>query len=226
MATELLQMSVTANMQTAAAAGSPALAALLRALTAQGPLSGQQEKCRETAAIALRCFLLPFKLATLAPTAAPLLKQLWQRVMERPSALAATVEAFQLCQTPRAVKIAENFLIATAVRLHTDKLSPGNSDGRVFPGWPAILAADSLQQYAMDVLAAAAVVPSQPPSHAQADIDSVTCLAPFRAFLAEAAGAGQIGRTACIPSSLTRACLRPFGRRRQAMQASVMCPCP
>lgn len=108
-------MCVNANMQAAAAAGSPALAALMRAAP-----RGQRERASEAAKRLLGCFLNPFKLShglRSSPSAAPLVEKLWQRVFERPEALAATVEAFGVCQgTLEFGFYAEIKLIAGAVK--------------------------------------------------------------------------------------------------------------
>lgn len=77
-----MQISVSADMQSAVAAGSPALATLLRE---SPPLL--RKVCSETARRILHSFGHPYKLFNTlsgSPSAAPLIRTLWERVEARP----------------------------------------------------------------------------------------------------------------------------------------------
>ena len=88
------QVSVVANMQAVAEAGALVLAALLRTAS-----RAQLESCSTATRGLLHCFLYPYELAAYLYTTSrspSLVTSFWQRVQERPSALAAAVDALQV----------------------------------------------------------------------------------------------------------------------------------
>jgi hypothetical protein len=189
--TPILQISVGANMQAAAAAGGAALAALL------GPSPrGHPEEWSDTVRDLLHCFLQPFVLVwplSESPSAATLVNKVWQRVMECPSALAATVEALQACPggTDPIFWLKDCALVSTAVDMHVAFLGPSNAAGRRFAGWPAVLGSGSLQQFAVDALVWEA--PSRrPPLPEEVEEQLTDSLSTFRKFLGGAAQEDQI----------------------------------
>lgn len=112
----ILQVSVNANMQAAAAAGAPAVAALLRVAPRFRELAGAM-----AARKLLSCFLMPFVLSLIvnrSPSAEPLVEQHWQRVMERPAALAATVEALSMCFSTVQFRSEDLALVGDALKAH------------------------------------------------------------------------------------------------------------
>lgn len=56
-------------------------------------------------------------------------------------------------------------MIARTIGVHAAYLSPGNSAGRNFPGWPDLVGSEVMQLYAIEVLAAEE--PAEQPSRAQ-----------------------------------------------------------
>ena len=175
-------------MQSAAATGAPFLATLLRAAP-----SDQLSECSAAARNILYSFLYPYNLMRSlcqAPEAMPLKKSIWQRVMVRPSGLASTVEALQACLENDDNRLKDEFEVGNAMSLYPE-VRPGNEGGLLFPDWPAWVASDSLQRFAMEGLGPA--LPSsqspaplqrvRPPSH---DITS------FVWFLSAAAKEGRL----------------------------------
>lgn len=138
-------------MEAAAVSGGPALARLLR-----GGSRAQLEVRSRTARRLLRTFLQPFTLVSmldLAPSASAVVEKFWQRVAERPSALAATVEALQACSAGEDdCRIEELCLIGGAIGVYSVSLVPGNAGGRQLAGWHDLLGSDSVQCYAMEAL--------------------------------------------------------------------------
>lgn len=148
----VLQVSLEANLPAAAATASPALAALLRAAP-----RAQLEDCSQPARQLLHCFLHPFAIVVSvqqAPSARLLINAFWQRVMEHPLALAATVDPLQACPGAEAAQRKDMLIIALALEAHVLCLDPNKADGWHFNlGWTDWLAAGSLQRYALKALA-------------------------------------------------------------------------
>lgn len=176
-------------MQAAAVEGAPALASLLK-----GANSWWLEAVSAGVEEILHCFLYPFKLGLVAQhstSVAPLIDKLWQRVQERPMALAATVEAFQACHMTDSGRVMSEQRIADAINMHVCYLASRDAEGQIFEGWLELLGSDSVQQYALEALA-----PLPDSSEATPLLHSLGPWSqrqfPFLTFLNLAAGAGKM----------------------------------
>ena len=147
-----------ANLQRVAAAAAPALAALLRALTPP-----QRAECSRTTAELLWCFIFPYELVRLialqgqrwVPGPAPdTVAKFWQGAAEHPS-LAATAEALHLLHTDEPSKEIDGWLVGRALWVHFSKAAEGDAVNHAICS--ALISSLSLQQYAIDSLASAAL---------------------------------------------------------------------
>jgi hypothetical protein len=112
----------------------------------------------------------------------------WQRVMERPSVLAATVEALQACRPSVYSQCHEVQLIFESLKVHIHALRPGNDGRRHFAGWTDMLGSDSLQRVSME-----AILPASPSSQLPLPaVEAVQDTAALVGFLVDAALAGQV----------------------------------
>lgn len=189
----MLQIAASADLLAAAAAGSSAIAALLK-----GAPRSQLVKLARGIRELLHSFLLLFDLAECVhhiPNAAPLVERFFQR--EWSTALAATVGALQALPTTQSEQLEDRWRMHKAVRLVMALAGPGNEAGRVYAAWPDVAGAESLQQYAMETLAAAAAAAaasSQSPQVAQGanPVPPVGFQNPARQFLLSAVVTGRI----------------------------------
>lgn len=163
-----MQISGGPNLQATVTAGCKALAALLKAAP-RDQLAECSKAAREYVTTFLRLFSA-VQLVRSSPSAAPLVDRFWQQVMECPLALTAAADALRACHGCDATKNVRDLnLIGTAVYEHMDFLGPCNADGRQFSGLYEMFGSESLQQFAVEVLAVetASSRPSLPPEEAQ-----------------------------------------------------------
>lgn len=116
--------------------------------------------------------------------------------MECPAALAATVEAFQACQTDEELFFTELSMICNAAEFHLDALDRGKDEAWFSVAQTTLLSSDSLQQYAMNTLAAAAAaMGSEQFSPDRADPSLRRAMRTFTNFIADAVDAGEVNET-------------------------------
>ena len=132
------------------------------------------------------------------------MKSIWQRVIERPPALASTVEALQACLTNDDNRLRDEYVVNLAMSLYSD-VRPGNEGGLLFPDWPAWVASDSLQRFAMEVLGPA-LPSSQSPAALQRVRPPSHHTSPFVWFLSAAAREGRLSSARMI-ALLTHECV-------------------
>lgn len=146
-----MQITVSANLQAAAMAGSAALTELLREAT-----PAQVGRCRTHASMLLMAFRCPLELVhhlQKDPSAAPLVQKFWQRVVEHPSALAAEVEAGRACRDADSALLEYVVLVTDELQLHVEYLRPSqNGTTEYHAAWEVLMSSDSLQQFVMDAI--------------------------------------------------------------------------
>lgn len=183
-------------MQSAAAAGSPALAALLKATP-----EAQLENGSTIARNILYSFLSPVSMVRLVArhdSSALLVDKFWQRVKKYPAALAATVEALRACHQTDVDRFQDRYFVGEAVQSFADNLQPGSKYGRGVAAWTDVVGSDSLQQYAMDALTPQIweASPSQSLTPEQlVQRQSQSGMEPFMSLLTAAAAEGKLCET-------------------------------
>ena len=92
-----------------------------------------------------------------------LVDSFWQQVRDSPRALAAIVELLQMCPDIGTYDLfVDREMAARTLVLHRSCLGPGSAEGHVPEAWKELLGSESLQQYSMESLSAAASFDQKP----------------------------------------------------------------
>lgn len=131
-----------------------------------------------------------------------------------PSAFAAAAEAFQVCHSAEYGYYNEVQAVSIAITEHLDWLGSDTSRLRFPAALPALVASSSLQQYAMDALAAAAAVGlSYAPPFGRVEDDSTrvaTFMEPFKRLLHTATVEGSLSDERMSALIVNEAILAPL----------------